>query len=169
MLGHVFNKFGALTSQLSDAPSQANLSKASVYIIVDPDTEKESRKPNYVSEKDIAAIYDYVVKGGVLLLMGNDSGNAEFAHFNKLAGRFGITFNENLRHDVKGSQFEQGAVLFSKNNLVFKTPAKGYIKQLSTLSIKKPATAIYSENNEVLISVSKIGKGTVFAVGDPCF
>jgi unsaturated rhamnogalacturonyl hydrolase len=28
---------------------------------------------------------------------------------------------------------------------------------------------VYTENGEVIMSVSKVGKGTVFAVGDPWF
>jgi TolB-like protein/Tfp pilus assembly protein PilF len=33
-------------------------------------------------------------------MMANDSGNVEFTNFNKLAERFGIHWNENMRHDV---------------------------------------------------------------------
>jgi unsaturated rhamnogalacturonyl hydrolase len=167
MLGHVFNTYGAVTSTMDGAPAAGKLAKASVYIIVDPDFEKENPSPSFMNKKDADVIYQYVVNGGVLVLMANDSGNVEFKHFNQLAGRFGIKFNENLRHDVKGREFEQGAVVFEKNNPVFKTTSKAYIKQLCSQSIHKPATAIYRENGETLISVAKVGKGTVFAVGDP--
>src|ERR1700755_170786 len=40
--GHIFNALGATTDTLPITPSAANLGKASVYIIVDPDNEKES-------------------------------------------------------------------------------------------------------------------------------
>ena len=40
---------------------------------------------------------------------------------------------------------------------------------MCTQEIKKPAKWVYAENNEILMSSSKIGKGTVFAVGDPWF
>jgi unsaturated rhamnogalacturonyl hydrolase len=152
---------------MDGAPAAGKLAKASVYIIVDPDFEKENPSPSFMNKKDADVIYQYVVNGGVLVLMANDSGNVEFKHFNQLAGRFGIKFNENLRHDVKGREFEQGAVVFDKKNPIFKTTSKAYIKQLCSQTIQKPASPIYSENGETLISVAKVGKGTVFAVGDP--
>jgi len=54
--GHIFNKLGASTESLAVAPTSANLKNASVYIIVDPDNEKESPSPNYPSEADINAV-----------------------------------------------------------------------------------------------------------------
>ena len=54
-------------------------------------------------------LYDYVNNGGVLVLMANDSNNVEFKNINKLAERFGIHWNENMRHDVIDNNFEQGA------------------------------------------------------------
>ena len=46
--GKVFESYGANLATLNDAPTSANLKNASVYIIVDPDTEKETEKPNFV-------------------------------------------------------------------------------------------------------------------------
>jgi len=45
--GHIFRMIGAHTDTLSVAPTAANLAKANVYIVVDPDNEKESPSPNY--------------------------------------------------------------------------------------------------------------------------
>jgi unsaturated rhamnogalacturonyl hydrolase len=74
-----------------------------------------------------------------------------------------------MRHDVINNQFEQGAIPIKPGNTVFKKTQKVFIKQLSSQTLKKPAESILTENNEVIISVSKVGKGTVFAVGDPWF
>jgi unsaturated rhamnogalacturonyl hydrolase len=38
-----------------------------------------------------------------------------------------------------------------------------------TLTIQQPAVSIYTENGEVMMSIANVGKGTVFAVGDPWF
>ena len=100
-------------------------------------------------------------------MMANDSGNVEFKHFNQLAERFGIHFNENLRHDVINNQFEQGALPISNDHPIFKTAKKVFIKQLCTMEARGPAYSVYTENGEVLMAVSRIGKGAVFAVGDP--
>lgn len=169
LLGHVFNKHGVETKTLNDAPTAENLKNASIYFLIDPDWPKENKTPNYIEQKHIDALYNYVQNGGVLVMMANDSNNVEFKHFNELAEKFGIHWNENMRHDVIDNKYEQGALPIAGNNPIFKTAKKVFIKQLCTQDIKSPATSVYSENGEVLMSVSKIGKGTVFAVGDPWF
>jgi unsaturated rhamnogalacturonyl hydrolase len=170
--GHIFNKLGAHTDTLPTAPTAANLAKASVYIIVDPDNEKESPIPNYPSDADISAIENWVKAGGVLVLMANDSANCEFPHFSKLAGRFGIQFNFDDYHKVTGSQFEMGAfngVSMTAQDGIFKTTKKIYIKELSTLSLNGPAKPVFTDAGHIIMAVARVGKGTVFAVGDPWF
>lgn len=166
--GQQFKKLGA-TVGFTDEPTPSNLKNASVYVLVDPDWPKENKTPHYIEQKHIDAIYNYVKNGGVLLMMANDSNNVEFNNYNKLAAKFGIHWNENMRHDVIDNRFEQGEIILPANNPVFSPGEKVYIKQLCTQTLTKPAKALYSENNETIISVSKVGKGTVFAVGDPWF
>ena len=170
MFGSIFKQNGAATESLAVAPTAALLKNASVYIIVDPDTDKESPKPNYVTPKDAQVIYDWVKAGGVLLLMTNDSGNAEFTHFNQLPEKFGMHFNENSINHVTGNQFEMGALYMQPGDAIFSSTKKVYIKELATLALKDPAKATYKNaNGDVIMATAKIGKGTVFAVGDPWF
>jgi unsaturated rhamnogalacturonyl hydrolase len=169
LFGYVFNKYGVQTKTLATAPTSQNLKEADIYIIVDPDTEKESKMPNYIQAKDIAAIQNWVKEGGELLLMANDSGNVEFQHFNQLAERFGIHFNEDSKNKVQGNNFEQGAIRIPANHLIFTNPKKIYIKELSTIQAKPPATIVLKNGNDNIIAVSKYGKGIVLAVGDPWF
>lgn len=169
LFGYVFNIYGAQTKTLAIAPTADNLKKANIYIIVDPDTDKETKFPNYVQQKDIDAIANWVKAGGVLLLLSNDAGNAEFKHFNKLAEKFGIHFDENSKNHVEGNKFEQGAILIPHGNSIFKTTKKVYIKELSTVTAKSPASVVLKNHDDNIIAVSKYGKGTVFAVGDPWF
>jgi unsaturated rhamnogalacturonyl hydrolase len=166
-LGKIFEQHGAKTATLSDAPTQHELSKASVYIIVDPDTDKESPKPNYMQPQHAQEIYNWVKAGGVLAIFMNDSINAEFKNFNQLPQKFGITFNQDARNLVKNDQYEQGALTIPANNFIFKTAKKIYVKELSTLKVRKPAKAVLTEGGDNIIAVSKVGKGTVFAIGDP--
>lgn len=164
--GHIFNKYGARLASLDVAPTADNLKKAAVYIIVDPDNVKDNPVPNYVSDKDIKPISDWVKAGGVLLLMANDSANCDLEHFNKLAGAFGITFTNKSRNMVKNDEFETGVVI-PDDQQVFKEPYKMYLKEISVLDIKAPAKALATKEGDVIIATAKVGKGTVFAVGDP--
>jgi unsaturated rhamnogalacturonyl hydrolase len=170
--GHIFNKLGARTDTLPVAPTAANLGKASVYIIVDPDNEKESPSPNYPSDADINAIESWVKAGGALVLMANDSANCEFTHFNRLGARFGIQFNFDDYHKVTGSQFEMGAfngVSMTAQDGIFPNTKKIYIKELSTLSLSGPAKSVFTDAGHNIMAVARVGKGIVFAVGDPWF
>lgn len=169
MFGHIFNKHGFITQTLDDGPTDANLKGASVYLIVDPDITKENKDAKYVEQKHVDALKRFVTNGGTLILMGNDSGNAEFANFNKLAMAFGIEFNENMRHDVINDNYPQGEIRINPGNPVFHRANSVFIKQLSTMNIRKPAESVYSENGEVLMAAAKMGKGFVYAVGDPWF
>jgi unsaturated rhamnogalacturonyl hydrolase len=167
MLGSIFHMNGVKTATLTTAPTAQNLRGADIYLIVDPDTEKETTKPNYISEADVKSISNWVKAGGVLVLMGNDAGNAEFEHFNKLAKGFGIKFNVDNYNLVKNDLFEQGVVEVPAENSIFKTGKKLYVKELSTLEVSRPAKAIITKEGHNIVAVSKFGKGTVFAIGDP--
>ena len=118
--GHLFRMNGAHTDSLAVAPSAAALKQAAVYIIVDPDDDREVPAPNYPNEHDITAIENWVRAGGVLVLMSNDSANCEVPHFNHLAERFGIHFNFNDYHKVTGSQYEMGAFVMPARDRIFK-------------------------------------------------
>ena len=170
LFGEIFKKQGAYLSYLDKAPTAANLQSASVYIIVDPDTKDETAKPNYISGKDAEVIYNWVKSGGVLLLMMNDSAHAEFVHTNRLAQKFGIHFNDNTINRVEGSHYETGAFDIATTDVIFKSAKRIFIKELSTLKLTKPAKPYFKNNNgDVIMAVAKVGKGTVFAVGDPWF
>jgi unsaturated rhamnogalacturonyl hydrolase len=165
--GDVFGRLGATTGTLSSAPTASNLAGANIYIIVDPDTDKETPKPNFILTADIKAIAGWVKKGGVLVLMANDTGNCEFTHLNELAKTFGITFNGDSLNRVQGTQFEQGKISVTSPDPVFATAKTLYLKEISSLSLSKPATPLLSQDGKVLMATARFGKGTVFAVGDP--
>lgn len=166
-LGNVFTSAGAMIKSLSTAPDKANLKGSDVYIIVDPDTKKETPNPNFIQPGHITAITDWVKEGGVLVLLGNDSGNAEFEHFNQLAGAFGIHFNEDSKNRVVGSLFEMGKIMIPPGNPVLKNAKQIYIKELSTLALIPPAKPVLQEKGYVIMAEAALGKGTVFALGDP--
>ena len=165
--GNAFTCRGARLSQLPEAPTTASLRQASVYIIVDPDTKKETAQPNYIQPEHVNAITEWVKGGGVLFLMGNDSGNAEFEHFNQLAEQFGIHFTENSINRVIGSQYEMGKFMVPAGNPLLKSVKQVYMKEISSLALKPPATPVFTDKGNNIIAMSKLGKGMVLAVGDP--
>ncbi len=167
MLGDIFNRYGAATKSLESAPTAQNLKNASIYIIVDPDTEKETAQPHFVEPQHVKAITDWVKAGGVLVLMGNDAGNAEFKNFNTLAQQFGITFNEDSKNRVQNDQFSQGEITTASNNPVFGSAYKLFIKEYSSLQLKAPATLVLPNGPDNVMAMAHVGKGTVFALGDP--
>jgi unsaturated rhamnogalacturonyl hydrolase len=165
--GNIFRNFGARTAALKDAPTSANLKRAAVYIIVDPDTKEENERPNFIEPQHAKAIADWVKAGGTLVLMGNDAGNAEFDHFNQLAGQFGIRFNKDSRNRVQGNDYATGKISVAAAHPIFRTARELYLKEISTLAVAPPAKPLLQDKGDVIMAVAKFGKGTVFAVGDP--
>jgi unsaturated rhamnogalacturonyl hydrolase len=164
--GKQFEKYGAKLASLDVAPTRENLRQASVYIIVDPDHVKDNPNPNYMQSSHVAAISDWVKKGGTLILMANDSANCDLQHFNLLAAAFGVQFTNESRNMVKNDVFEQGVVM-SGNNEVFSGNYKMYLKEISTLTTKGPASALIQKEGENVIAIARLGKGKVLVVGDP--
>ncbi|WP_293957268.1 MULTISPECIES: glycoside hydrolase family 88 protein [unclassified Sphingobacterium] len=167
LLGRIFEKNGGKLNTLKTAPTLNNLLKSNIYIIVDPDTEKETEQPHFMNETHAQQIAQWVDRGGVLVLFLNDSGNCEIKKFNMLAQKFGITFNEDSRNRVKGNEFQTGAIPIPKGNIVFPNTSKIYIKEISTLQVKSPAQTLIQDHGDTIIATAKYGKGTVFAIGDP--
>jgi lysophospholipase L1-like esterase len=167
IIGRSIDLLGANLDTLQSAPTDSSLRRLSIYIIVDPDTPLETKNPNYMSEEAINAIVSWVEKGGVLVLMENDKGNAEFEHFNKLAERFGIHFNEDSYHKVIGKAYESGKSDHLPAHPIFKDVKQIFMKEICSLKIQKPAEPILIENDQMFMASAHIGKGMVFAVGDP--
>jgi unsaturated rhamnogalacturonyl hydrolase len=60
-----------------------------------------------------------------------------------------------------------GGVVIASGNEVFPNTKKIFVKEVSTLALSGNAKPLISANGDVLIAVSKHGKGTVFVIGDP--
>jgi unsaturated rhamnogalacturonyl hydrolase len=165
--GNLFRNQGGATVSLMGEPTAASLKKASVYIIVDPDTEKETANPQYILPQHTKAITEWVKAGGVLVLMANDSANTELDHFNQLASGFGIRFNKDNLNAVKNNAYETGLVQVAKGNAVFKQAERLFIKELASLSLQTPAKALVKSGEHTIMALANYGKGKVFAIGDP--
>ncbi len=166
--GNQLRELGAKTMAVSGAPTAAALKGLNVYIIVDPDTKKESPQPNYVQPADSKAITDWVKAGGTLVLLANDTANCEIKHFNELAKNFGVQFTNQSINMVQGSEFEQGRVDLTGGRAIFKTAKAAYIKELAVLGLQAPAQPLVSNGAGLAImATAQVGKGRAFVLGDP--
>ena len=164
--GDIFRQKGVITKSLETAPTKEALKGTDIYIITDPDTEKESPHPNYMSPEYAAVIADWVNKGGVLVLMANDSANAELHHFNQLAELFGIHFTDKVRNSVL-KDISVGRINVPAEHEIFKTGKVLYLKGISTITIQGKAKAVVEDKGDIIMASSKYGKGIVFAIVDP--
>ncbi|NBO57909.1 MAG: DUF4350 domain-containing protein [Chitinophagia bacterium] len=167
VLANIFVKQGASLKTLYHAPSKNDLKDVSVYIIVDPDNLKDNPSPQYMNFTDAGTISNWVKKGGVLLLMANDSINCDLDHFNILARKFGIVFTKESINMVKGVNYEMGNVYPVKDNIILNHDFKIFMKDVSALSISKHVDAIANNGEKNIIAHAKYGKGHVVAIGDP--
>ncbi|PUZ26097.1 hypothetical protein DCC81_17810 [Chitinophaga parva] len=166
--GEMFRQQGATLHTLQEAPSAAALQHSDVYIIVDPDTKKETADPHYVEAAHVNAIKNWVKAGGVLVLMANDSANTELEHFNMLAAAFGLHFNSDLQNHVLNDAHFAAGTIYLENDPIFKTAKQLFLKDVASISLKgKARPALKTQHGAVIAATVQYGKGMVFAVGDP--
>jgi unsaturated rhamnogalacturonyl hydrolase len=67
---------------------------------------------------------------------------------------------------VLRDEFPTGEV-HPDNKSVFKEDVKMYLKEVSVLNVKAPASSLIKKEGDIIMATAKYGKGTVFAVGDP--
>jgi len=166
-LGKVIDLLGADLDTVTCSPTDSVLKRLSIYILVDPDTPKEAKQPNFMSTDAIEAIVKWVANGGVLVLMENDKGNAEFEHFNNLSERFGIHFEETSYHKVIGQNYETGRNNQLPQHPIFDGVKQIFTKEVCSMKLEKPSEAVLIENDLVLMAIAHYGNGLVFAIGDP--
>jgi unsaturated rhamnogalacturonyl hydrolase len=167
LFGHIFNNFGAKTTTLSTEPTLAALKQAQVYIIASPDISVKNPNPHYMQAEDAEQIVAWVKAGGVLVMLENDPGNADLEHFNLLAEKFGIHYNNVLRNKVDGNKFEMGKLAIDGGGPIFHDPHTAYMKEICTIAVKSPAVSALRDRGDILMATAKYGKGTVYATVDP--
>jgi unsaturated rhamnogalacturonyl hydrolase len=166
-MGSEITKLGGNIESVECAPTKELLERGDVYVIVDPDTEAETKNPNYVTPSDADVVEAWVRNGGILLLMANDKGNCDLEHFNILARRFGMSFNEDCHHKVVGKQFDMGAFTDLPDHPIFANVKKIYMKEVASIQLSGEAAPVLQENGKTFLACAKAGEGMVVAVGDP--
>lgn len=171
-LGENFKRFGGILNTKTEKPTSQSLKDSKVYIIVDPDNEKESANPNYMDSSTADEILMWVKKGGKLLLMTNDKNNCDLHHINILSEKVGIHFNDDViameRPIIKRVRHLDDCAFtkFAKHPIT-RNIDKLFLKGVCTITCSNKAKGVvFSDKNEVVIAVSKYGKGVVVAVTD---
>lgn len=162
--GKLLQNLGAEIRTVREKVSRKTLKDTDVFIIVDPDTPDESTNPQYIEDDELAALERWVRAGGRLVLLGNDKGNAEFAHFNRLAARFGLEFIETTYKDAQG---ESHLTLTSTNQLLG-AGLMVYLVDVAPLKItNNRAQILLADQGTPIMALVPAGRGFVFALGDP--
>jgi len=167
LFGHLLREYGLKTDTLYEAPTVENLSKAQIYLIVSPDNLNWNKNPHYMDADSAARIAEWVKQGGMLVIMENDTSHADLDHLNILAEHFGMHFNSVLRNAVDGNQFEMGRIDVSGGGHIFQAPHALFLKEICTLTLREPATAIWRDKGDVLLAEAQYGKGKVIGFVDP--
>jgi unsaturated rhamnogalacturonyl hydrolase len=141
----------------------ASLQGVNLLIVVDPDTPEETPEPKYIEDAEIDVIAHWVNEGGRLVLLGNDRGHAEFAHFNRLASRFGIQFLEETYPKVSG----KAILVATGQHPIFEGGLEAYLVEVAPLKLVAPAQSMLSDNGTDVMALAHVGRGMVFALGDP--
>lgn len=161
-----FRSKNAIVKSLPAAPTAASLKGTDIYIITDPDTDKESPAPNLMTATHAANIAAWVKKGGVLVMMVNDSANAELHQFNQLADLFGMHFTDKVRNSVQ-KDISVGKIMVPAQHPIFQKGKQLYLKGICTIALQPNARAVLEDKGDVIMATARYGKGTVFAVTDP--
>jgi pectinesterase len=169
ILGGIITGLGGSIETLTRPPTAATLAGADIFVLVDPDTPRETPDLHVVDSADAAALEGWVREGGTLVVLGNDRLNMEFEHLNRLTGRFGIRFNGDSRNDVVGNDFAKGTFSGLPPHPLFADARRVYLKEISTLSLAGPARPLLTDGGDVIIATARFGRGFVVAAGDPWF
>jgi unsaturated rhamnogalacturonyl hydrolase len=167
IFGHIFASHGATLDTLYQAPTMDQLRRAQFYIIASPDIPAKNPHPHYVQPQDADQVAEWVKEGGVLVLMENDPPNADIEHLNLIAERFGIHFENVLKHHIIGDQYAPGYIQVSGEGPIFHSPHTLYMKDTCGMSLTAPATPLLQDKDGIVMATAKYGKGTVLAAVDP--
>jgi unsaturated rhamnogalacturonyl hydrolase len=167
IFGHIFRTYGVATKSLDAAPTAESLKRAQIYIIASPDNVARNPHPHYMNAKQADQISGWVHRGGTLLIMENDKGNADIPQMDILADRFGLHFNNVLAHHVIDEDFSMGRIDVSPPKPPFSHAQALFMKDTCSLTLSKGAKPLLTSHGVIIMAWAKYGKGFVVAVTDP--
>jgi unsaturated rhamnogalacturonyl hydrolase len=172
--GRMFQQYGLRIEPLDHAPTAADLKDVGVYIIVSPDIPALNPDPHYMDAESAAVIEAWVKAGGVLVMMENDSEHADQTHLDILSDRFGIHYNPVTRNRELNDSYANTMVKIPAGaGGIFRQAHTAVMKETCTITVSKPARVVLTDKGDatdegdVLMAVSQVGKGIVYANVDP--
>jgi unsaturated rhamnogalacturonyl hydrolase len=172
--GRMFQQYGLRIEPLDHAPTAADLKDVGVYIIVSPDIPALNPDPHYMDAESAAVIEAWVKAGGVLVMMENDSEHADQTHLDILSDRFGIHYNPVTRNRELNDSYANTMVKIPAGaGGIFRQAHPAVMKETCTITVSKPARVVLTDKGDatdegdVLMAVSQVGKGIVYANVDP--
>ena len=168
VFARMFQQYGMHTEQLDHAPRAEDLKGVDIYVIVSPDIPLLNPALHYMDKESADAIEAWVKNGGVLVEMENDSEHGDQTHFDLLSDRFGLHFNPVTRNRELNDSYENTMVTIpAGTGGIFHDAHRVTEKETSTITISSPAKPILTDKGDVMMAVSHVGKGLVFANVDP--
>lgn len=165
--GELFTKHGGTLDMLGKAPTLQLLKQSSVYIIVDPDHEKDNPSPNYMDENSAREIASWVRQGGRLLVLTNDRDNCDLTHINSLMDIFGLHFNDTTILNLEIPTKEHPDNVYPLQGIINGVD-KMYMRGTCSIRCTNPAKPlVWTKDNDVVMAESYYGDGVVIAVADP--
>jgi len=166
--GHMFAQYGMRRESLDHAPRAEDLKGVSIYVITSPDIPALNPNLHPMDKESADAIEAWVKAGGVLVEMENDSDHADQTGFDLLSDKFGIHYNAVDRNREIGDDYSTTIVpIPAGTGGIFHEPIKALEKETCTITVSAPAKAILTDKGDVMMAVSHVGKGLVFANVDP--
>jgi unsaturated rhamnogalacturonyl hydrolase len=162
-LAKLLRGMGADLRTLRAPIDAASLKGVNLLIIVDPDTPAETDDPKYIMADEVEAITAWVNQGGRLVLLGNDKGNAEFEHLNRLASKFGFEFIETTYPKAAG----KGILIATGSSTIFENGLSVYLVEVAPLKISGKVDVLLEHQGTPIMALASYGNGRVFALGDP--
>ena len=120
-----------------------------------------------MNEIGACVIQSWVIIGGILVLMSNDSANCDHRYFNILAGKFGLSFADNRILHVSGRKYDMGAMTRFPHSPILTGVHKIYMKDACSIRLRNGASPLLKWHGYVVIGTSRYGSGKIIAIGDP--
>jgi unsaturated rhamnogalacturonyl hydrolase len=166
--GRVFHDYRMHTEVLAHAPRAKDLAGVAIYVMPSPDIPLLNPQPHYMDKDSGDAIEAWVKAGGVLVLMPNDGEHSEFEHFNTLSERFGIHYNTVDRNRQLGDDYANTLLQIpAGTGGIFHNAHTALEKEICTIAVSGPAKAVLVDKGDVVMAVSQVGRGWVYANTDP--
>lgn len=165
--GELFVKHGGSLAMLDAAPTMTQLKGNNVYVIVDPDHEKDNPVPNYMDKASAKTIARWVKKGGRLLVLTNDRENCDLYYINILMDQFGLHYNDTAILQLEIPTVEKPQNIYPLQGIIEGTE-KMFMRGTSSIRCTGSAKPlVWTIDGDVVIAEADYGKGKVIAIADP--